>query len=132
MIWVTVLFTIFIIGLIVLADMGKMRFLLWLLSRFPYGDKIVHFGLIGGLSFLLNTTAMQLLPKQNPRRVSLIVTLFLLVVFTLEEISQGPIRGRDASLSDLAANYAGIITFALLAYLTRKKTQDTLSVKSVD
>jgi VanZ family protein len=131
-IWVTVLFALFLIVLIVFADLGKLQFLLWLMNRFPFGDKLAHFFLIGALSFFVNMTATQLLPRQNPKRVSMIATLFLLAIFTIEEISQAPIAGRKASFSDLAANYAGILTFALLAYQTRKKTSDTLVVKSAE
>jgi len=129
MIWITALFALFIISLIFMADMGKLSFLLWLMNRFPYGDKIVHFFLIGVLSFLVNRTVMKLFPRQSPKQVSIIVTLFLLAIFTIEEISQAPIAGRDASFADLAANYAGIITFALLAYQTRKKVVDTLAAR---
>lgn len=112
-----------------MADMGKLSFLLWLMNRIPYGDKFVHFFLIGVLSFLVNRTVMKLFPRQSPKQVSIIVTLFLLAIFTIEEISQAPIAGRDASFADLAANYAGIITFALLAYQTRKKVVDTLAAR---
>ena len=132
MIWLTILFALVLFTLIVLADMGKLDSLLWLMNGFPFGDKIVHFFLIGALSFLVNRTAVQLFPRQSPKRVSIIVTLFLLAIFTLEEISQAPIAGRDASIGDLFANYAGIITFALLAYQTRKKAADTLVAKSTE
>ncbi len=73
---------------------------------------------------------MQLLPRQSPKWVSMIATFFLLAIFTLEEASQALIKGRDASISDLAANCAGIVTFTLLAYLTGKKVKDTLPAKS--
>jgi len=126
----TVLFSIFLVALIVLADLGKLGPLFWLVNRFPFGDKFVHFFLIGFLSFLVNKTALRLSPGKNPRWVSLIVTLALLVLFTAEEISQKPIADRDASLSDLAANYAGIMTFSLLAWRTRKKAEDTSISKS--
>lgn len=132
MIWITILFALSLFVLIVLADLGKLRFLLWLLNRFPYGDKIVHFFLIGALSFLVNRTAMQLFPRQSPKRVSIIVTLFLLAVFTVEEISQAPIADRDASFADMAANYAGIVTFALLAYQIEKKVKDASIAKSAE
>jgi VanZ family protein len=129
-IWFTVFFALSLVALIILADMGKLRFLLWLMNRFPYGDKITHFFVIGALSFLVNKVAVRLLPRQNPKRVSMIVTLTLLLLFTLEEISQAPIAGRNASFSDLAANYAGIMTFALLAWQVDKKEEDTSISKS--
>jgi len=121
---VTVLFTLFLFALIVLADMGKLEFLLWIMNRFPLGDKIAHFFLVGILSFLVNRTVMRLLsPGQSPKWILMIATLVLLVIFTIEEISQIPIMNRDASLSDLAANYAGILFFAFLAWQTGKKVE---------
>ena len=132
MIWITVLFALFLIGLIVLADMGKLHFLLRVMTSIPYGDKVAHFFLIGVLSFLVNRTAMQLFPRQSPQRMSMIVTLFLLAMFTIEEVSQAPISGRDASFADLVTNYAGIVFFALLAYKIGQKVKDTLVVKSVE
>ncbi len=124
MIRVTVLFTLFLFALIVLADMGKLEFLLWIMNRFPLGDKIAHFFLVGILSFLVNRTVMRLLsPGQSPKWILMIATLVLLVIFTIEEISQIPIMNRDASLSDLAANYAGILFFAFLAWQTGKKVE---------
>jgi len=121
---VTVLFTLFLFALIVLADMGKLEFLLWIMNRFPLGDKIAHFFLVGILSFLVNRTVMRLLsPGQSPKWILMIATLVLLVIFTIEEISQIPIMNRDASLSDLAANYAGILFFAFRAWQTGKKVE---------
>jgi len=129
-IWVTVLFSLFLVTLIVFANMGKLDFLVWVMNRIPLGDKAAHFFLIGFLSFLVNRTAMQLLPGKNLKRISIIFTLFLLAIFTLEEISQAPIANRDASLADLLTNYVGIITFALFAYQIRKRSVAALAEES--
>jgi len=129
-IWVTVLFSLFLVTLIVFANMGKLDFLVWVMNRIPLGDKAAHFFLIGFLSFLVNRTAMQLLPGKNLKRISIIFTLFLLAIFTLEEISQAPIANRDASLADLLTNYIGIITFALFAYQIRKRSVAALAEES--
>jgi len=129
-IWVTVLFSLFLVTLIVFANMGKLDFLVWVMNRIPLGDKAAHFFLIGFLSFLVNRTAMQLLPGKNWKRISIIFTLFLLAIFTLEEISQAPIANRDASLADLLTNYVGIITFALFAYQIRKRSVAALAEES--
>ena len=132
MILVTVLYSLFLVSLIVLDDMGKLKIFVHLMDSFRYGDKFAHFFLIGILGFLVNRTAMQLSYGQNSKRISMIVTVILLVIFTIEEASQIFIPGRTASFSDLAASYAGIITFALLAYQTRKKVVDVLDVKSAN
>ncbi len=39
------------------------------------------------------------------------VGFYNLIVFTIEEFSQIPIRGRSFLVKDLAANYLGILTF---------------------
>jgi peptidoglycan/LPS O-acetylase OafA/YrhL len=132
LIWITVLYSIFLISMIVLDDMGKLYFLVRLVHSFPYGDKFVHFFLIGALSFLVNTTMMKLSQRQSSKRISIIVTVILLVIFTIEEASQMAIPGRKATFFDLAASFAGILTFALLAYKTRKKTEETLLAKSAE
>ena len=129
-IWVTVLFSLFLVTLIVFANMGKLDFLVWVMNRIPFGDKAAHFFLFGFLSFLVNRTAMQLLPGKNLKRISIIFTLFLLAIFTLEEISQAPLANRDASLADLLINYMGIITFALFAYQMRKRSVAALAEES--
>ena len=127
--WYTTLYTFFLTALIVLDDMGKLRFLVRLMDNFPYGDKFVHFFLIGTLSFLANRTAMQLSPSQNAKRILLIMTSILLVIFAIEEASQS-IFNRYPSFDDLVASYAGIVTFALLAYQSWKRSKAFLGTKS--
>lgn len=117
-------FALFILTIILLADFGFLRPVLFLVSRVDYLDKILHFLLIGTLTFLVSSALVEALPSLNPKWVLLSAVFILAVVFTLEEISQGPIRGRDASWADLAANYAGILVFGGLAWLrVRKRLQ---------
>lgn len=116
----TILFAAFIVALIVLADMGQLPSFLRAYERIPYGDKIGHFVLIGILSFLAVSTSLQALPHRDPKRAAAIAALTLALVFTLEEASQGPIAGRDASWTDLFADYAGITVFSFLAYKIKK------------
>ena len=117
-------FALFILTIILLADLGFLRPVLFLVSRVDYLDKILHFLLIGTLTFLVSSALVEALPSLNPKWVLLSAVFILAVVFTLEEISQGPIRGRDASWEDLAANYAGILVFGGLAWLrVRKRLQ---------
>ena len=114
-------FALFILTIILLADLGFLRPVLFLVSRVDYLDKILHFLLIGTLTFLVSSALVEALPSLNPKWVLLSAVFILAVVFTLEEISQGPIRGRDASWADLAANYAGILVFGGLAWLRVRK-----------
>lgn len=111
----------FIILVIVAADLGYLRFALRLVNRVDHLDKILHFTLIGTLTYLVTASLLQTFPNANINWVVLSSVLFFLIVFTLEEISQGPIRNRDFSLKDLAANYLGIFTFGFLVWIQYRK-----------
>lgn len=118
--WLAFAFSIFILLIIVAADLGYLRFALRLVNRIDNLDKILHFILIGTLTYLVTASLLEAFPKANIKWVVLSSILFFLIVFTLEEISQGPIRNRDFSLKDLAANYLGIFTFGFLAWVHYK------------
>ena len=77
-----------------------------------------HFLLFGILSFLLNNSALALLPKHNPTRTILTVSLLLSIIIGLEEWSQSLFPARTMSFTDLIASYAGMLVFAGLAYRT--------------
>ena len=130
LIWITALYSIFLISLIVLDDMGKLKILVRLIKSLQYGDKFIHFFLIGALSFLVNRVAVQFSHSENSGRISVIVTVTLLVIFTVEEASQFFFPGRTASFSDLAASYAGIVAFALLARQADGKIKSLAATKS--
>ncbi len=117
----TILFAVFLLSIIVLADLGRLRRLLSIMNRIPYGDKVLHFLLIGTLTYLVATTLVQALPNRDPKLLVLISGFILAVIFTIEEISQGPIPGRDASLKDLLANYAGIAFFGFFSWLSNRR-----------
>lgn len=123
--WLAILFTAFIVAVIALADMGQLPSFLRVYERIPYGDKIGHFVLIGILGFLAVSTSLETLPHRDPGRVAVIAALILALIFTLEEASQGPIAGRDASWKDLFANYAGITVFSFLAYRLKTRGEST-------
>jgi len=119
--WLAILFTLFILLIILFADLGFLNGPQRVMKSLPFGDKIGHFALIGTLSFLVISSLIQALPQQDPKQVAVIAGLILLFIFTVEEASQGPIRGRDASLADLSANYAGILVFSYLAWISNNK-----------
>lgn len=116
-----ILFTLFFISIILLADFGYLRIPLRLLSRIPFGDKILHFLLVGTLTFLVTSSLIQSLRSINPKWVAVASGFLFVAIFTLEELSQDFFRGRDASLADLLANYAGILFFGFLAWRLNKK-----------
>lgn len=120
MIGSTVIFVLFIIAIIIGANADVLPLPLERLINFPGGDKAGHFILFGILSFLLNKSALVLLPKRTPARLVLIVSLLLAILIGLEEWSQSLFPARTMSLSDLFASYAGVFVFALVASWTKR------------
>lgn len=118
-----ILFAVFLAAVILLANFGGLRPLLKGVHAIPHGDKILHFLLVGILNFLTTTAFLQSLPSRDPKWVAVSIGLALSLVFTVEEFSQDFFRGRNASLRDLLANYAGIAFFGFVAWLlhTRRK-----------
>ncbi len=112
---ITVLFAVFILTVILLADTGRMPGILQFVHAIPFGDKLGHFLLIGILSFLLCKTAVRAFPHKQPQQVAALVCLGLAVVFGVEEASQSLIRVRNASFLDLLADWAGIALFGWLS-----------------
>lgn len=119
--WLAILFALFIAAVIAFADLGVLDAPLRGLHRIPFGDKAGHFFLIGILAYLIIASSIRSLPRRDPRLVALSIGSILALVFTLEEASQALIRGRNASLEDLLANYAGILIFGLTAWKTNQK-----------
>jgi len=72
--WLTTLFTLFIILIIVLADQGNLG-ILKVVNEIPYGDKAGHFILYGMLTLLLDLTLMRSLPDHSPKLIVIICGL---------------------------------------------------------
>ena len=116
LLFATFLFSLFIIALVIGADAGKFPQPLKYLYDFPGGDKAGHFILFGVLSFLLDSSALVLFPKQNSVRLVLTISLLLSILIGLEEWSQALFPARTMSITDLIASYAGVTLFACLAW----------------
>lgn len=112
-----VLFAAFVIVAIALADLGYLHGALVFVNSVPLLDKLLHFLLMGILTFLVVAALVENFPLRRPTWIIWSVVLSLLAIFTVEEFSQIPIPGRDASLFDLGANYAGILFFGFMAWL---------------
>ena len=112
--WLTILFALFIILIIVLADAGKLG-ILAIVYRIPYADKVGHFVLYGILTLLLNLTLFRSVNDQSRTRVAVISGLILALLIGLEEFSQRNFPNRTFSLGDLTASYMGLIFFSWLA-----------------
>ena len=109
--------------------MGLLGYIIWsattehpsiffrIINQVPYGDKLSHFSLVGLLTLLTN------LSFRNRKiaigsRTWLLGSVLLLIVVTLEELSQALFPSRNLDPMDLVANYLGIFVFGQLAKLT--------------
>jgi VanZ family protein len=119
--WLTVLFVLFIVLVIVLADTGNLGFI-YRITRLPYADKAGHFLLYGILALLIDLTLFRSVPFQRWKRVAVISGLILAVLIGIEEFSQQYFADRTFSLIDLSASYLGVIAFSWLA--VRKARHD--------
>lgn len=112
-----ILFALFILLVIVLADMDGLGFLRFI-NRIPFGDKIGHFVLYGILTLLVDLALFRSLPLLNRRLLTLRVALILALLIGLEEFSQQYFPNRSFDLVDLAFSYLGVIFFSWVATKT--------------
>ena len=112
--WLTLLFTIFIILIIVLADSGKLG-LLRIINQIPWGDKAGHLILYGILTLLLDLTFIRSLPHRSPKRIVAFMGLILVLIIGLEEYSQQYFSERTFDLVDLTFSYLGVGAFSGMA-----------------
>ena len=116
---------VFILAVIVfLADRKGTRYMLGFVGNIPHGDKLGHFCLMGGFSFLLNLV----LNAKTIRLLKINVLLgglIVLLVVTIEEFSQIFVSGRSFYWSDLVFDYLGIFIFGKLAEFIRRRKART-------
>ena len=117
--WLTALFALFILFIIVQADRGQLG-IFKEVNQIPYGDKVGHFGLYGLLAFLLASTCFLIWPAQPPLGLAIISGLFLSILIGIEENSQKYFSGRTYSTQDLIASYLGVLFFSWLALRAKK------------
>lgn len=114
------LFLLFIVFVIVAADNGwDYRFFQWE-KYLPLGDKMAHFLLLGGVSFVVNLL-LNVKRIKIGDRVVLLGSLIVFILITIEEFSQQFIDRRNFDLLDLLANYLGIFIFGQLAAWLNEK-----------
>jgi polysaccharide biosynthesis protein VpsQ len=111
-------FSLFIIGVVFLADMGRLG-ILGFLNRIPFGDKIGHFLLYGLLTLLIDLALFRSRPDLRPGLVAFRVALTLALLIGLEEYSQQFFANRSFDLVDLAFSCLGLIFFSWVALKTQ-------------
>lgn len=115
-----VLFTIFILCLVILADTGNLTGPMRVINDFPYGDKFGHFILYGLLNFFVTRAFLSSLPSRSRGWVTLSVGLILSFIIALEEFSQKYFATRTFSYLDLAASLPGVFIGGWAAYKTKR------------
>ncbi len=115
---------VFVLAVIIfIASQKGTRYLLNFVGNIPYGDKLGHFFLMGGFSFLLNLV-LNARTFKLWRFNYLLGSLIVLIVVTIEEISQMFVAGRTFDWSDLVFDYLGIFIFGeIVKLILRRKTQ---------
>ncbi len=121
---VTILFFIFILWIIYLANSGSESIFFDLVHALPFGDKIGHLGLFGSLTLGSNLlTKGKLLSLGSVRMYY--GTLFVSLFVTIEEGTQYFIPSRTFDLIDLSADAVGIgVATGVTFLLVRKKSRD--------
>jgi len=118
--YISVLFFIFIIAVIVLADNGNIPHFIKAIYDFPNGDKVGHFILYGLLDFFI-TRAFLSSPLSKPRGwMTLSIGLILGLFIALEEWSQKLFSTRTFDLIDLSAGYLGLLVGGWAAYKIKR------------
>ncbi|MCP4134825.1 MAG: hypothetical protein GY754_27875 [bacterium] len=115
-----VLFVLCFIAILVLADREGLPSFIVMLYRFPGGDKVGHFFLMGFLSLFVNSSLVLTKRGSLPQKI-FIGTVILAFLVSLEELSQLYFKGRTFSLVDLGCSFAGIVFFAGLVFLIARK-----------
>jgi hypothetical protein len=123
--WLTIGFVVIIILIIAVADLGLGNIFFSFIYRIPMADKIGHFVLMGILSFLVNYF-LKVRKITILTRKMLLGSLLVLVVVTIEELSQILLQYRSFSIMDLLCDYGGILLAGRLAvfFIKRRNNQE--------
>ena len=118
--YISVLFFIFIVAIIVMADNGRLPHFITAIYDFPNGDKLGHFILYGLLDFFI-TLAFLSSHLSTPRGwATLSIGLILALLIGLEEYSQKYYPTRTFDLIDLSASYLGLLVGGWAAYKIKR------------
>ena len=99
--------------IIYLADTARTIYPFELLHDIPQGDKLGHFGLFGGLAWLLNRSLD--FRRLQVGRFPLQLGAVLVMTFAAgEELTQWFFPNRHCDLADLLADLCGVVCFTLL------------------
>jgi len=118
--YISALFFIFVIAIIILADRGSLPPFIRSIYDFENGDKLGHFILFGFLTFFITRTFLSSLPSKSRSWVTLSVGLILALGIALEEFSQQYFSTRTFDLIDLLASFLGVLVGGWAAYKIKR------------
>lgn len=114
-------YALIVIAIVVAAGTGGTNQTFSFITRYPYGDKIGHFGLMGMLALVADLALRMRNVRVGALHVPLAPAVVALLV-TLEELSQRWLPGkRTFDLLDLAADAGGIVVFVLAGRLLLRR-----------
>ena len=118
--YISVLFLVFMIMVIVLADRGSLPHSIRAFYNFQNGDKLGHFILYGLLNFFFTRAFLSARLSQTRSRVTLSVGLTLALLIALEEWSQRYFSTRTFDQVDLTASFLGLIVGGWAAWRIKR------------
>ena len=120
--WITGAYILILAMIVALADQKAYQYLFAHIKEIPFGDKCGHLILMGLFSLVVNRSLACRKIKIG-RAYILQGSVIVLLVVTLEEVSQLFIPYRTFDLIDLLFDYLGIFSCGLFAqYLEQKRT----------
>lgn len=114
--FISIVFLVFIITVIILADLGAIPPFIRSIYDFPNGDRVGHFILFGLLNFFVTRAFLSSLPSKPRSWVTLSIGLILALLIGAEEFSQMFFSHRTFDLIDLQASYLGLIVGGWVAF----------------
>jgi len=114
--YIAVIFLVFIVGVVILADTQRLPAFITVLYDFPNGDKAGHFVLFGLLNFFVTRAFLSTLLDRPQGWVTLSIGLILAFLITLEEFSQKYFSSRTFDPFDLLGSFLGLFLGGWLAY----------------
>lgn len=106
-------FVMFIVWVIFLANTGQSSILFSVAANIPYGDKVGHFFLIGTLTFLVTMSLKLKTISVGGFRPYLGAVIISIAVF-IEELSQYFIPNRTLDMTDLFADFLGVVVVCFI------------------
>ena len=118
--YISILFFVFIIAIIILADNGILPHSIRAIYDFPNGDKLGHFVLFGLLDFFVTRAFFSMYPSKPRGWAAFSIGLTLAVFIGIEEWSQRFFSNRTSDVIDLLASYTGLVIFGFMAVIWKK------------